>query len=77
MKYQMDLFGGVPDYYKVIGAKQSDPQKDIMRKCNEKVAEYHPDKQGSNEDTTELFQRINKAYEVLGKEKVLYCYLLC
>jgi DnaJ domain len=47
MKYQMDLFGGVPDYYKVIGAKQSDPQKDIIRKCNEKVAEYHPDKQAA------------------------------
>ena len=35
---------------------------------------YHPDKQGSNEDTTELFQRLNKAYEVLGKEKVREVY---
>jgi curved DNA-binding protein CbpA len=38
------LFTGTVDIYKVIGVSPSDPNDVIRKKCNEKMAKYHPDK---------------------------------
>jgi len=46
-KVYSDLFSGMPDYYKIIGVSPTDSQEVINRKCNEKLAKYHPDKVAS------------------------------
>ena len=38
-----DLIDGI-NYYKIIGVTPQDTQEHINRKCNEKLAQYHPDK---------------------------------
>lgn len=43
-KAYSDLSNGDIDYYKIIGASPEDSQDEIRRKCNRKVAKYHPDK---------------------------------
>ena len=39
-----ELFSGTMDIYKVIGVSPDDSHDTIKRKCNEKLAKYHPDK---------------------------------
>jgi len=39
-----ELFNGTMDIYKVIGVTPDDTNDTIKRKCNEKLAKYHPDK---------------------------------
>lgn len=34
----------IPDYYKLMGLRSSDSQEKITSVCNEKMAQYHPDK---------------------------------
>jgi hypothetical protein len=44
-KFQNELFGdGLPDYYKIIGVSQSDSHEIIVKKCGQRMAEYHADK---------------------------------
>jgi hypothetical protein len=43
-KVYTDLFTGMPDLYKLVGASQTDPYEVIKKKCTEKLAKYHPDK---------------------------------
>ena len=50
------------DYYKVLGVKQSDTDKDIARAYRKLAKEHHPD-QGGDE---ERFKEISAAYDVLG-----------
>ena len=45
-KIYTDLFSGMPDIYKVIGVSSKETQEVIKKKCNEKLAKYHPDKIG-------------------------------
>jgi hypothetical protein len=65
-KYKNDILGdGIPDYYKIIGVKESDPQELINRKCNQKLAEYHHDKLKAklNKYPPEERKRQQKRYE--------------
>ena len=43
-KAYTDLFQGMPDIYKLVGASPDDSNDVIKRKCTEKLARYHPDK---------------------------------
>jgi DnaJ domain. len=43
-KTYTDLFSGMPDIYKIVGASHDDDNNTIKKKCNEKMAKYHPDK---------------------------------
>lgn len=43
-KTYTDLFQGMPDIYKLMGVSPTESQEIINRKCNEKLAKYHPDK---------------------------------
>jgi curved DNA-binding protein CbpA len=45
-KIYTDLFSGMPDIYKIVGVSPDDDQNTIKKKCNEKLAKYHPDKIG-------------------------------
>ena len=43
-KSYADLFSGLPDVYKIIGAKQDEPQESVNKKCAEKLRKYQPDR---------------------------------
>lgn len=43
-KSYADLFQGLPDVYKIIGAKSEDSQITINKKCAEKLKKYQPDR---------------------------------
>ena len=73
-----DLFSGITDIYKIIGVSPDDSQDHIKKKCNEKLAKYHPDKiksilakfpedMRSDEKVrlTEQYKLIKEAYNIL------------
>lgn len=50
------------DYYEVLGVGKAASADEIKKAFRKKAIEYHPDKEGGNEDK---FKEVNEAYEVL------------
>src|SRR6185437_7693842 len=50
------------DYYEILGVGKSASADEIKKAYRRLAVQYHPDKQGGNE---EKFKEINEAYEVL------------
>lgn len=50
------------DFYKVLGVKESDTDKEITRAYRKLAKEHHPDSGGSEE----RFKEVSTAYDVLG-----------
>ncbi len=51
------------DYYNILGVKKNASQDEIKKVFRKLAHQYHPDKQGGNEDK---FKEINEAYQVIG-----------
>lgn len=77
-KVHVDLFSGMIDVYGLIGVKEDDPQDYVKKKCNEKLAKYHPSKINSilakvpasereeeREKLLEQYNLIKQAYNIL------------
>ncbi|MFK8103131.1 MAG: DnaJ C-terminal domain-containing protein [Saprospiraceae bacterium] len=54
------------DYYKILGVKKADSQKEIKKAYRKLAAKYHPDKNPGDKTAEEKFKAINEANEVLG-----------
>eukprot|EP00980_Cylindrotheca_fusiformis_P024945 scaffold12769_cov141-Cylindrotheca_fusiformis.AAC.5 len=52
------------DFYKILGVSRNAEMAEIKRAYRKLAKQYHPDA-NPNEDTTEKFQEVNRAYEVL------------
>ncbi|MDQ3123925.1 MAG: molecular chaperone DnaJ [bacterium] len=50
------------DYYEVLGVGKAASADEIKKAFRKKAVEFHPDKEGGNEDK---FKEVNEAYEVL------------
>ncbi len=59
--------GLVYNPYRVFGLPPWTSMKNIKKKYNELVRKYHPDK--SHTDTRELFERLQKSYDVIKKTR--------
>lgn len=63
--YMSTRNGQDKDFYKMLGVARSADKKQIKSAYRNLAKQYHPDA-NPNEDTTERFQEINRAYEVLN-----------
>ncbi len=54
------------DYYKVLGVEKTASADEIKKAFRKLAHQYHPDKQGGNEDK---FKEVNEAYQVVGNEE--------
>lgn len=54
------------DYYSILGVPRNASQEEIKKAFRKLAHEYHPDKQGGNE---EKFKEVNEAYRILSDEK--------
>ncbi|AGF85458.1 hypothetical protein QJ854_gp324 [Moumouvirus goulette] len=55
------------NYYKILGLNKNASKKEIKNSYKKLVLKYHPDK-NKNIDTSNIFQKIIEAYEVLSDE---------
>eukprot|EP01083_Nonionella_stella_P165770 552470_1 len=53
------------DFYRMLGISRSASSKEIKSAYRQMAKKYHPDA-NPGKDTTEQFQEINRAYEVLN-----------
>mmetsp|Transcript_1861 Transcript_1861/g.3159 ORF Transcript_1861/g.3159 Transcript_1861/m.3159 type:complete len:452 (+) Transcript_1861:216-1571(+) len=63
---QMSSRGG-KDYYTLLGVSRSADQSEIKSAYRKQAKKLHPDA-NPGKDTTEQFQEVNRAYEILGDE---------
>jgi len=61
------------DYYKLLGISRDATHKEIKKAYRAKSLEFHPDK-NKDEDASEKFAEINRAYEVLSDEDLKNVY---
>ncbi len=54
------------NYYDILGVSKDATSEDIKKAYRKLAHQYHPDKQGGDE---EKFKQINEAYQVLGNEE--------
>jgi len=54
------------DFYKVLDVPETATQEEIKKTYRALSFKHHPDKNGNNIESTQLFQKINEAYETLG-----------
>ncbi len=59
--------------YKILGIERTDDHHVIKRAYKKSVKHYHPDK-NKDKDTVEIFQKIQKAYEILKNEELKTAY---
>jgi len=58
---------GNTDFYGILGVSRNADAREIKSAYRKLAKQYHPDaNKGSGKDTTEKFQEINRAYEVLN-----------
>lgn len=57
---------GKDDYYKILGVGKSAKPAEIKRAYRTKAKQYHPDRNPNDASAAENFQRVQKAYDVLG-----------
>ena len=62
------------DYYKTLGVTPNATETEIKRAYRKAANDWHPDKYSGNnpvlkQEMTEMFQKINEAYDVLSKKR--------
>jgi len=63
----MSSRGGGKDFYTLLGVSRSAAQSEIKSAYRKQAKKLHPDA-NPGKDTTEEFQEVNRAYEILGDE---------
>ena len=54
------------DYYKILGADKSIPQKDVKRAYLKRAKQFHPDLHPDDPKAKAKFQALTEAYDVIG-----------
>ena len=58
------------NFYKILHCNENASQEDLKANYQELILQYHPDKSYSQDDTTDMFVKINKAWKILGDSKL-------
>lgn len=57
------------DYYEVLGISKESSPEDIKKAYRKLSLQFHPDRNHNSPESTEKFQEINNAYDVLSSEQ--------
>ena len=57
------------DYYKILNVNENASQEEIKKSYRKLQLNFHPDKNNNTNESIEMTQKINEAYDVLGNEE--------
>jgi DnaJ-class molecular chaperone len=57
------------DYYKILNVNENASQEEIKKSYRKLQLNYHPDKNNNTNESIEMTQKINEAYDILGDEE--------
>lgn len=57
------------DNYSILGVSQTATESDIKKAYRKLALQYHPDKNGGDINSEEMFKKISDAYSILGDRK--------
>lgn len=55
-----------PDYYKILGVNRNSSPEEIKKAYRKLALQFHPDKNGGDQEAEKKFKEIAEAYDVLG-----------
>lgn len=58
-----------PDFYEILGVNKDATQEDIKKAYRKLSLQLHPDRNNNSQESTQKYQEINSAYEVLSSEQ--------
>lgn len=58
-----------PDFYNILGVSKEASQEEIKKAYRKLSLLLHPDRNNNSQESTEKYQEINRAYEVLSNEQ--------
>jgi DnaJ-class molecular chaperone len=69
MNQDRTKINGKPDFYDILGVSKDASQEDIKKAYRKLSLQLHPDRNNNSQESTQKYQDINSAYEVLGSEQ--------
>jgi len=57
------------DFYDILGVSKTATQEEIKKAYRKLSLQFHPDRNNNSQESTDKYQEINSAYDVLGSEQ--------
>ena len=68
MNFNRNTINNGKDLYSILGVSKTSTQEDIKKAYRKLSLQLHPDRNNNSKESTDKYQEINSAYEVLGDE---------
>ncbi len=69
MNQNRNTINGKTDFYHILGVTKDASQEDIKKAYRKLSLQLHPDRNNNSQESTQKYQEINSAYEVLSSEQ--------
>ena len=69
MSFNVTIIMRLDECYEILGIKSGATEEEIKKAYRRKSLTHHPDRNNNSSESTELFKKINEAYEIISQKK--------
>lgn len=70
MSFNVSIIMRLDECYEILGIKHGASEEEIKKAYRRKSLTHHPDRNQNSYESTQMFQKINQAYEIISTHKV-------